>query len=147
MEEGMISEENSWGRVALIRVRRFAAWHRYWRSDRSAAENREAFGPLSETHPHHYRLEVAVGGLPDPRTGFLLPLDELDGLLDRLVSPLEQRSLEEVIPEMAGGRLLPSTEALAGWFWTRLVGELPEGVALERVTIWESDTLGAERRR
>lgn len=130
--------------VALIRVVRIRAHHRYWRADWSSERNIEVFGSLTESHPHDYRIEVAVGGEPDPNTGLLIDLGVFDALLAEVLAPFREGDLNQSIPEVREGRILPSTEALANWLWSRAAAVLPAGIVLRRVAVWESEELGSE---
>lgn len=134
-------------RTSLVRVYSFAARHHYGRKDRSDAWNRERFGAQAEPHEHRYRLEIAVGGRADPDTGFVVDLNALDEAVVPVVEGLEGSDLNRAVPEVRAGRMQPSTEALANWFWERIEGRLPKGVQLRRVRVWESDRLGAEVER
>ncbi len=130
--------------LALLRTVAFSARHHYGRSDRSPEWNRERFGDQRHPHGHDYRLEVKVEGTPDPETGFIVDLPRLDRLLDAVVSPLDDRDLNQAIPEIRDGAMQPSTESLALWFWNRLAPKIPDGARLRRVRVWESDTLAGE---
>jgi 6-pyruvoyltetrahydropterin/6-carboxytetrahydropterin synthase len=130
--------------VSLVRVLRIRAHHRYWRNDWSQERNVEVFGALSESHPHDYRIEVAVMGEPGPHSGFLVDLAHFDAILAETLSPFRGGDLNESIPEVREGKILPSTEAIASWLWVRLEGKLPDGITLRRVAVWESGELGAE---
>jgi 6-pyruvoyltetrahydropterin/6-carboxytetrahydropterin synthase len=130
--------------VALVRVLRFSASHKYWRKDWTPDRNRAEFGDLSESHRHDFRIEVAVEGPPDPETGFVMELTALDALLAETLAPFRSGDLNEAIPEVREGKVLPSTEALAAWIWEKLEGRLPGETSLRRVKVWESEELGAE---
>lgn len=96
-------------------------------------------------HGHNYRVEVTVGGEVDPETGFVVDLEGLDALLTEVIRrPLEQQDLNRVIPEVESGQMTPSTENLALWLWNRLYGRIPGSARLERLRVFESDTLAAE---
>ncbi len=131
-------------RTSLVRVYSFSARHHYGRRDRSDAWNRERFGAQVEPHEHRYRLEIAVEGPADPETGFVVDLKALDDAVAPMVEGLEGSDLNRSVPEVRAGRMQPSTEALANWFWERIETRLWEGVQLRRVGVWESDRLGAE---
>lgn len=129
--------------ASLVRTVRFNARHRYWRDGWSQDRNRRVFGPHVESHGHDWTLEVTARGPIDDETGFVVDLGELDARLDELVAPLDGSDLNEAIPEVREGRILPSTEALARWFWDRLAGGLPGRARLVRVRVAESDLLAA----
>lgn len=129
---------------SLFRVVRFAAVHRYWRPDWSEERNRRTFGEQTVPHGHDFRAEVTVGGPLDPDTGWVVDLAALDERLEEIVGPLRGRDLNDAIPDVRRGEMLPSTEALAVWLWHRLEGRIPGTAVLQRVRIWEGEELGAE---
>jgi 6-pyruvoyltetrahydropterin/6-carboxytetrahydropterin synthase len=134
-------------RAALLRVVHFHATHHYRRRDWSDEENARVFGALTEPHGHAFRVEVRVEGLPDPHTGFVVDLSELDRILrEEVVEPLDGAHLNDRVPDFREGGLQPCTEALARWLGERIGRRLPAEVHLERIQVWESDDLGAEVR-
>ena len=102
------------------------------------------FGTNVEPHEHDYTLEVTVRGEVDAATGFLVDLAALDAAIEDVVGPFRGRDLVEAIPEAAEGRLLPSTERLALWFFAQLERRLPGPARLHRIRVAESDRLAAE---
>ena len=66
------------GESALIRRVSFPAVHRYWVAAWSPERNREVFGATTESHAHTFQVEVEVVGPPDPVTGLVLDLSQLD---------------------------------------------------------------------
>jgi 6-pyruvoyltetrahydropterin/6-carboxytetrahydropterin synthase len=129
--------------ASLIRTVRFHARHRYWRAAWSEEHNRSVFGPNVESHSHDWTVEVTVRGPIDEQTGFVVDLAGLDARLRELVEPLEGSDLDEAVPEARSGEIMPSTECLARWFWSRLAGALPGSARLVRVRVAESETLAA----
>lgn len=133
--------------MTLTRAVTFHARHRYHRAAWSDAENARRFGWTSEApgHGHLYRVEVTVRGPLDADTQMVIDLVLLDQILAaEVVTPLDGKHLNEVVPPFADGTELPSCEALARWIWTR-VGERLSGAArLDRVRVAEDDTLWAE---
>jgi 6-pyruvoyltetrahydropterin/6-carboxytetrahydropterin synthase len=130
--------------ATLTRAVRFRAAHHYRQLAWSEAENRRVFGTNVEPHEHDYTLEVTVRGEVDAATGFLVDLAVLDAAIEDVVGPLRGRDLVEAIPEAAEGRLLPSTESLALWFFGQLERRLPGPARLHRIRVAESDRLAAE---
>jgi 6-pyruvoyltetrahydropterin/6-carboxytetrahydropterin synthase len=132
-------------RSTVIRRASFSAEHHYARPEWSVEKNRQVFGASSEPHGHNYEVEVVVRGEIDPLTGFLVDLVELDRVLkEEVVARLDQRSLNDAIPEVREGRMVPTTESLARWFWRVLEGRIPGLASLDRVRVFESGTLAAE---
>lgn len=131
-------------RAALIRTVEFSAAHHYRRREWSEEDNARVFGAQSRPHGHDYRVEVEVAGSVHPETGFVVDLPGLDQLLDEVVGGLDQRDLNEAIPEVRDGSMLPSTESLAVWLWERLEARIPGNASLERVRVSEGRGLSGE---
>jgi 6-pyruvoyltetrahydropterin/6-carboxytetrahydropterin synthase len=124
-------------RISLTRTIRFRATHRYWKPEWTPEQNRARFGPLTESHPHHYACAVTVTGPLEPETARVMDLALLDQVLEGEVrSRFEGRPLEQDLP-------LPTCEAIAREIFTRLAGRLPAGIGLESVQVAEDDTLSA----
>jgi 6-pyruvoyltetrahydropterin/6-carboxytetrahydropterin synthase len=133
--------------VFLTRTVGFRAVHRLYRPDWTEARNREAFGALGDPpgHPHDYRCAVTVSGPIDERMGMVVDLVELDRILqDEVVARLDGKHLNEDVPGLEYGRMLPTCEALAVDVYRRIASRLPGGVTLERVRIMEDPTLYAD---
>jgi 6-pyruvoyltetrahydropterin/6-carboxytetrahydropterin synthase len=131
--------------TSLTRVVQFHAVHHLWRTDWSAERNRTTFGPLTESHPHDYTCTVSVTGPVDPRSGMILDLGLLDGILaDEVRTPFEGRDLNREIPEFAEAARIPTCEALAELLFRRIAGRLPGGVRLTGVRVAEDATLHAD---
>ena len=130
--------------ASLTRSVRFRAAHHYRRPDWTAEQNRRAYGRSVEPHEHEYTLDVTVQGDLDPGAGFLVDLDALDRVIEEVVEPLRGRNLVDAIDEARQGRLLPSTEGLARWFFIRLETKIPGAAVLRRIRVAESDALAAE---
>jgi len=131
--------------TSLSRLVRFPARHRLWRADWTDAKNREAFGPLAETHGHDYSCEVTVTSPVDPVSGMIVDLAALDRLLDQEVQDaLAGKDLNRDVAPFRSGRPVPTCEALAQHLFAQLGPRLPAGVSLTRVRIAEDATLHAE---
>ena len=134
--------------VYLTRKLYFCAAHRLYVDGLSAEENRRIFGDCSRLHGHNYVLEVTFAGKPDPKTGMVIHLSELDAIVkDRVIDRLDHRDLNEDVEEF---KTTPSTvEMIAKYVWGRLRGAVP-GAKLHLVRIWEdqesfADYCGEER--
>lgn len=131
--------------VALTRTVTVHALHRLYHPDWSAAQNRDAYGPLSEYHPHEYTCAVTVSGPLNARTGMAVDLVLLDRILqEEIIEPMAGRRLNEELPAFASGEPLPVCETLAVHVFARIAARLPSGIRLERVRVAEDPTLHAE---
>lgn len=134
-------------RATLTRRVTFSAAHRYRRPEWSDARNAEVFGLCARPnwHGHTYVCDVTVGGSVDPLTGFCADLGRLDAVLrDHVVAALDHRNLVLDVPEFADGRLIPTSENVAGWIAGVVQRELGGSVKVVRVRVAEEPGLWAE---
>jgi 6-pyruvoyltetrahydropterin/6-carboxytetrahydropterin synthase len=113
-------------RVTLTRSYEFAASHRLHAPGLSDAENLETFGKCNNPrgHGHNYVLEVEVTGEPDPVTGMIVDLGELDRVVeDEILSRYDHKSLNDDVPELVGTN--PTSEVVALAIFDRLRGRIP----------------------
>ena len=125
--------------VRVTRRLHFSAAHRLFRSDWSDERNTQMFGDCAHPnwHGHNYEVEVTVAGRVHPDTGFVMDLKALRDLVQgRVVDDVDHRNLNLDVPWLQG--VLPSTENLVVAIWSRLTGELPADVRLERVMLEET---------
>lgn len=137
-------------RVALERRFRFSASHLYRRPEWSEEQNLQAFGKcaIEPGHGHNYRLWVSVEGTPDPETGFLVDLPELDRWVEEaVIEPLDHRHLNHALEIFAPGRSIPSTENLLLWILDRLRRAPLAGAELVALRLEEDEDLAASWRR
>jgi 6-pyruvoyltetrahydropterin/6-carboxytetrahydropterin synthase len=94
------------------------------------------WGPENEPHTHAYRVEVRLAADDLDRHGYIVDLEELEALLDRVVDHYRGRLLNE-LAEFEG--LNPSIEHLSRRFFDRLSAGLGHHrfVSIE-VRIWET---------
>lgn len=78
-------------------------------------------------HGHSFRVAVAVKGMPDPKTGFVVDFAELEEAVAALRKALDHSLLNEV-----EGLAVPSLENIAVWVWDRLKPRFP---GLSRVAV------------
>jgi 6-pyruvoyltetrahydropterin/6-carboxytetrahydropterin synthase len=70
-------------KIELGRRYRFAASHRLHSDKLSAEENARVYGKCNNPygHGHNYVVEISVSGTPDPATGMIVNLADLDGFV------------------------------------------------------------------
>ena len=81
-------------------------------------------------HGHSFRVELAVKGPVDPKTGWFIDFARLYEAWEPLYERLDHNYLNE-IPGLEN----PTSEVLARWVWERLRAPLP---SLSRVTVFET---------
>ena len=130
--------------VLVGRRESFSAAHQLCDPDLSEDENTRLFGKCTHLHGHNYVLEVVVAGRVDQRTGYVLDLKLLAGIIEeQVIRDVDHRNLNTDVPWLKGR--IPTTECLADAIWERLRPELPEGL-LRSVRVWETDKNWAEVR-
>lgn len=107
--------------VYVTRSVHFNAAHKMWNPAWSAEKNREVFGLCANEnwHGHNYVLEVTLAGEPNPDTGYVYDLKELNALLEaRVLQHVDHRNLNLDVPFMQG--IIPSSENFAIAIWHQL---------------------------
>ena len=125
--------------VRVTRRLHFSAAHRLGRPDWSDERNQAVFGLCASPnwHGHNYELDVTVEGEVDPETGFVFDLKRLrEAVEGRVIDDVDHRNLNLDVPWMDG--VNPTTENLVVGIWGRLAGQLPGGVRLQRLVLWET---------
>jgi len=74
----------------------------------------------SGVHGHSFLVEVYVRGTPDPKTGWIMDLADLDAAIQPVRQVLDHSYLNEI-----EGLELPTLENIAAWIWTKLSDPLP----------------------
>jgi 6-pyruvoyltetrahydropterin/6-carboxytetrahydropterin synthase len=127
--------------VYLTRRAEFSAAHYYHNPQLSAEENQRIFGKCNNPngHGHNYTLEVTVKGQVDARSGFVVDLKQLKGVLHReVLDAMDHRFLNKEVPEFV--TRIPTTENIAITIWQRLAPKLKQA-QLHRVRIYETPDL------
>ncbi|MEK7330497.1 MAG: 6-carboxytetrahydropterin synthase QueD [Candidatus Eisenbacteria bacterium] len=84
-------------------------------------------------HGHSFRIEVAVAGEVDERTGWLIDFGDITAVVEPLLkSELDHRTLNDV-----SGIENPTSENLCRWLWKRLQ---PRIAGLSTITVHETCT-------
>jgi 6-pyruvoyltetrahydropterin/6-carboxytetrahydropterin synthase len=125
--------------VRLTRVVEFSTSLRYWLPDLPEVENRRLFGRYADQHGHNYRLEVTIRGEPDPVTGMVLDLKDLQAILDvEVMARFDHRDLNADTPYFE--KEIPTPENLARVIHRLLLAALPDGM-LARTRLQQDATL------
>ena len=131
-------------KVRITRAIEFSTSLRYCRPDLSAAENERLFGRDAARHGHNYRLEVTLCGVPDPVTGMVLDLKQLQGVLDaEIMARFDHRDLNDDTPYF--DKAAPTPENFALVIHRLLLAALPDGL-LDGVRLEQDSTLYVEVR-
>jgi len=123
--------------IHLTRRYSFSASHRLHNPALSKAENNRVYGKCNNPygHGHNYVVEVTVSGAPDPATGMVANLVDLDGFVQReVLDAFDHRYLNEEVPLFRDH--VPTTENLCVEIYCRL--RAFPAARLERIRIEET---------
>ena len=139
-------------KATITRRYRFSASHRLHAPELSAADNERLYGKCNNPfgHGHDYELEVTASGEIDDRTGRILPLADLDQLVeDKILRLFSHRNINLDVPQFE--RLVPTTENIVVVIadllernWTAYLGQT--SARLSRVHVQETGRNGFELR-
>ncbi|TVY10892.1 6-carboxytetrahydropterin synthase [Paenibacillus cremeus] len=122
--------------VFLTRKYHFCAAHRLHSDHLTEEENKALFGKCNNPHGHghNYYIDVTVSGEPDPVTGLVMSLTELDRIVDELViSKFDHKHLNLDTEEFK--ELNPTGEVMAMVICDMLKPALPK---LHKIGLWET---------
>lgn len=76
--------------------------------------------PNARIHGHSFRARISIDGEPDPETGLIMHLADLEAALQDVQKALDHRLLNEV-----EGLGVPTLERIATWLWNKLSNRIP----------------------
>ena len=114
----------------LVIESEFAAAHRL----------REYHGACENLHGHNWRVTVTVAGEKLNHLGMLMDFRDLKGALDRILEAFDHTYLNDL---ECFKDCNPTTENLSRLIFDECAGQLPAGVRVQNVAVWESPRCGA----
>jgi 6-pyruvoyltetrahydropterin/6-carboxytetrahydropterin synthase len=131
--------------VYLTRVEHFNAAHKLFNPAWSREKNDEVFGKCANDnwHGHNYELYVTVKGKPSPHTGFVFDVKRLSLLIkEHVIEIVDHKNLNLDVDFLAGQ--FCSTENLAIGIWQQLAPNLPQGIQLHCIKLYETPRIYVE---
>ena len=120
----------------------FSCSHRLYVNDWDETKNHEVFGPCSRLHGHNYVLKVTVTGNPDPVTGMIINLTDLNRIIQsEIIDWVDHKNISEEIDIFR--KKTPTVENMCVIFWDRLKKCLPSG-CLYKIALNETENNMAE---
>ena len=124
-------------KLSLTRRYSFAASHCLHSAALNDEENRRIYGKCNNPygHGHNYVVEVTVTGAPDPATGMIAHLGELDSFVKKeVIEPFDHTYLNKDVAAFRDK--VPTTENLCVEIFDRL--RAFPGARLERIRLEET---------
>src|SRR5438105_11748697 len=90
-------------------------------------------GSLEPLHGHNWKVKVTVSAAKLDEIGVVMDFHELERRVNRIVEPMHNRNLNDLAPFKS---INPSAENVAVHIAQKL--DLPQGVKLESVEVWET---------
>ncbi|MFP4058545.1 MAG: 6-carboxytetrahydropterin synthase QueD [Candidatus Brocadiia bacterium] len=112
----------------------FAAAHRL----------REYEGNCERLHGHNWKVDIALRAGKLDALGMAMDFREAKRLVRGVLDQLDHRYLNDL---EAFRERNPTTEHIARLVYEELAARLPEGIAVAKVTAWESDHCGVSYSR
>jgi len=101
-------------------------------------------GKCENVHGHNYKVRVTVAGEQLNSIGLLMDFIDLRSALKALAEQLDHRFMNDIPPF---DKLNPSAENLAKYFCDELEAQVQkQGLHMQSVTVWETDTTSATYR-
>ena len=126
--------------VYVTRKMHFNAAHKLYNPAWDEEKNNEVFGKCANRnwHGHNFDLYVTVKGVPNENTGFVMDLKKLKVVLEeKVVSKLDHSNLNMDVDFLEN--IMPSIENIAIKIWDQIVNDLPSGVELHCVKLFETE--------
>jgi len=115
-------------KVYVTRSAHFNAAHRLHNPVKSDEWNRQTFGKCNSPnwHGHNYQMEVTVLGEPDPETGYVIDMADLNRImLERVIDKCDHSNLNLDVDFLKG--IIPSSENLVIAFWQQIEPHISGG--------------------
>ena len=124
--------------VTVIRREHFNAAHRLHNPDLDDATNKKIFGKCNNQyfHGHNYDLDVMVSGEIDHKTGYLIDMKLLSGLIkSEVLDYMDHKNLNIEVEEFKD--LNPTAENIAFVIYNRISLKLPNNLNL-KIRLYET---------
>ena len=129
----------------VTRIEHFNAAHKLFNPSWTKEKNVEVFGKCANEnwHGHNFELYVTIKGLADEETGFVYDVKKLSLIIkEHVLDKIDHKNLNEDVPFMKGK--LCSIENLVIAIWEQLIPNLPAGIQLHCLKLYETPRIFVE---
>lgn len=129
----------------VTRIEHFNAAHKLYNPAWNREKNEEIFGKCANEnwHGHNFELHVTLKGKADPDTGFVFDVKKLSMIVkEHVTEKLDHKNLNIDVDFMKGK--ICSIENLVTAIWEQLAPNLPPGVQLHSLKLYETARIYVE---
>jgi 6-pyruvoyltetrahydropterin/6-carboxytetrahydropterin synthase len=101
---------------------------------------REYEGKCENLHGHNWKVEVRLRSENLDRTGMVMDFKRIRALVSEVLDLFDHKCLNELD---VFKKVNPTTENVSRIIYGEVASKLPPGIAVSRVTCWESDRCAA----
>ena len=101
---------------------------------------REYKGKCENTHGHNWKVRAAFSGTQLDKTGMLIDFTDLKAHLDKIMTYLDHKFLNETAPF---DKINPTAENIAAYIFEELKKAETDTAKVAEVEVWESETSSA----
>ncbi|MEW6355629.1 MAG: 6-carboxytetrahydropterin synthase QueD [Planctomycetota bacterium] len=113
-------------------------------SEFAAAHNlREYDGKCENLHGHNWKVQVILAAEKLDRLGMVMDFRDAKRIVADVLDEYDHHYLNELEDFKEHN---PTTENIARILQQKLAGQMPQGVTVAKVTVWESERCGASYR-
>lgn len=131
--------------VQITRIEHFNAAHKLFNPSWTQEENEAVFGKCANQnwHGHNFELHVTISGHPNPETGFVFDVKKLSIIIkEHVIDKLDHQNLNLDVDFMKDK--ICSIENLVIGIWEQLQPQLPEGIRLHALRLYETPRIYVE---
>ena len=123
-------------KLLIERRETFCASHRLYNPDLSESENIELYKKCATIHGHNYILIVSISGDVDPKTGMIIPFEEMKHCISNVVNYFDHTCLNDF--EFFKTKQT-TVENFSFLIWDMLEKEFKDRVILEKLVLYETE--------
>lgn len=102
----------------------------------AAHQLRDYDGPCARVHGHNWKIKVEVAADKLNEVGIAIDFSDLKNITWNVIGRFDHNNFNELEPF---DKLNPTAENIAKYFYEKISTQLPQGIVLTVIEIWETD--------
>jgi len=102
----------------------------------AAHQLRDYDGPCARVHGHNWRIKVEVVADKLNEIGIAIDFSDLKNITWNVIGRFDHNNFNDLAPF---DKLNPTAENIAKYFYDEISTQLPQGISLTVIEIWETD--------